>query len=97
MIYQGESMVKKNLTVETENMSTAPNTQSVSTSGPTSSSNKTDKLKDEAPSKPSILDIVSKEDEEDEEEEDDDFARSETPPMDRKQLEENSSNSVSNL
>jgi len=42
-------------------------------------------MKDEAPSKPSILDIVSKEDEEDdEEEEDDDFERSETPPMDKK-------------
>ena len=41
-------MVKKNLTVETENMSTAPNTQSVSTSGPTSSSSgKSDKLKED--------------------------------------------------
>ena len=42
------------------------------------------------------MDIVSKEDEEDEEE-DDDFERSETPPMDKKQLEENSENSVGNL
>ena len=96
-----EGMVKKNLTVETENMSTGP--PQSNSSGNSSNTNLSDKLKDEKESSenktgPSILDIVSKEDEEDdEEEEEDDFERSETPPMDKKQLEENSSNSVGNL
>lgn len=41
--------------------------------------------------------IPAKKEEDDDEEEDDDFARSETPPMTKEQLEQESSNSVQNL